>query len=767
MADFEKNKKTLEDLEAKSAIGIYGTNSILDRQEDSISKIIQNTSNQVVSRYGDKNGSGMIDSSREMDYTNIFGSNIKSGDDAEDSKSQKSKKDSFKELMSSNQISDANAILLRETNRTVLYSNFTAIHEHIPECSQSLDIFKNNIMSPDDFTKMMFNVDYDTTDEALRAKVRKKLNDITEKYDVEEIADQTIGESLKLGDQYIAVLSLEDDMGMMLNDPMFANGILTESDIRAMDPNTICRSISPSDVMITESESLAFEGGFSLNEGETVTMQDIQESVSDFVNVNVKIGSKYDFLYERMELEKYNRETTDVESNTSMKKGKKQKKDNKPLGINGSSIKILDPSKVVELKVDNVVYGYYHIEESQVPMTNGSGYIGNPDSRQVNTMTAGVSVAMNTDNSKFKPMERDFDATKLSDDKLAIVGRIFAETIAKKIDKSFVRNNKQFKEFIYSLVKQKYLLHKQINMTFFTPDEIVAFKVPPLYRKIVFFSRLYLAMLTNIILIKMGREHDKRVYYLDVGPDGDADQTISKFIQDIKTREFKMDSINDINTILTLAPGRFHDLFIPTYGGDSPVNIDTIPGMNADMSNDFIEYLKNSMITGIGLPRNIIDTMAEVDFARTFSAQNSNFVRDVIKYQKKFTAPFKKLYQLLYRNEYRFNSDGLAENLDDVLVQDIKVSFPSPASLNMTNLAEQLQSADVTAEMISNALVPQDPQDPDSDLLRAKLKCSIIKKNIPGITWDEYEETLDELKERMKKDIEAKKLAKTDEPPMF
>ena len=86
----------------------------------------------------------------------------------------------------------------------------------------------------------------------------------------------------------------------------------------------------------------------------------------------------------------------------------------------------------------------------------------------------------------------------------------------------------------------------------------------------------------------MGRAHDKRVFYVDVGADANYEQAISRVIQDIKTKEFKMDSMGDINTILNLNPGMFDNYYIPTVNGDKPIEIDTLQGMDIDMNNEFL-----------------------------------------------------------------------------------------------------------------------------------------------------------------------------------
>jgi hypothetical protein len=257
-------------------------------------------------------------------------------------------------------------------------------------------------------------------------------------------------------------------------------------------------------------------------------------------------------------------------------------------------------------------------------------------------------------------------------------------------------------------------------------------------------------MLTNILLIKMGRAHDKRIFYVDVGADANYEQAISRVIQDIKTKEFKMDSIGDINTILNLNPGMFDNYYIPTVNGEKPIEIDTLAGMDVDMTNDFLEFLKTSMMSGMGIPRTLIDETIQTDFARTLSARNANFVRSVIKYQKRLTLPFTKLLRTLYINEHKYSNDKESNILSVVDLKSIHASFPSPASLNMTNLTDQIQVVDQNAEFIATNLVEPDPTG-GSEVAKGKLKSLIIQDLLPSIKWEKYKMMKDEI------DIEAVK----------
>jgi hypothetical protein len=758
MAD--KNEKKIDELSKKSSISIFGSNDDLTKESENLRTIIRQTMIDTSQKYGNRAKGKVINYFNELNFGTAFADLLKRPGD-KDKKSDINPSRAFKKYMSEQDMGSVAGILLQESGRMIAYSNYKAIYTHIPEAAQALDTFKDNIMSPDDFTKLIFNVKYDNNlDEKFKKKVEGQFHDIIQKYSFEELADEIIEGTLLYGDQYVAVLSLDEELDRLLSDPIINKmgsgaNLLTENvamfDLSRVDIEVNKKDI-PDDKLLTES----FTEAFRLNEEEKEIVNEdlIKQSVADLVNKNVKIGSKKELILERLSAESDKIDETDFSNYGKKKKdkdGSKKKSDKKPLYINGSSIRVLDPSKVVELKIDNVIYGYYYVEGADIGGVPNAGYLGQSTGREVQNPTTMGSNIITTNNSKFTPNTNNFSATGLSDEKVNLISRIFLDTISKKINKDFVRHNKEFKDFIYSLVRQDYILKKEIKMTFFSPNEVVSFKVPALYRKIVFFAKLYLAMLTNMLLVKMGRAHDKRIFYVDVGADANYEQAITRVIQDIKTKEFKMDSIGDINTILNLNPGYFDNWYIPTVNNEKPIEIDTLQGMDVDMNNDFLEFLKQSMMSGIGIPRTLIDETSQVDFARTLSARNANFVRAVIKYQKRLTEPFTKMFRILYENEYKFNNDKESDLLSFIDLKDIYVNFPSPASLNMTNLTDQIQVADGNAEFISNTLIPPDPTGAN-DLEKLKLKQEILEDLLPAINWEKYKDMHGDVKKKLAKE---------------
>jgi hypothetical protein len=747
--ELEKKSRNISD---KSSAAIYGLTDDLENESDDIKDIIRQTMNATSEKYGNRANGKVVNYFNELNFSRAFFDLVKDPSDKKGNKeSEKNPDKAFKRYMSEKEVTDISSILSAEAPRMISYANYRAIYNHIPEAAQALDTFKENIMSPDDFTKLIFNIIYENDlDLKLRGRVEEQLKDLQEKYEFENLADEIIEGSLLYGDQFVATLSIEKELDYMLTDPLItgSTGMLNEETIRNMDLNRTSIDLNTSDFQKSTILTEAFSEALRLDkkEKELFTEDRTVEFLAELVNRNVVVGSKKELLLERIAAEKDKSNTqVDIETRFNKKqvKDKKKKNDENPLYINGSTINVLDPAKVVELKIDNVVYGYYYVQSLDQANVPNAGYLGQSTGREVlNPVNMGTNlVAVN--NTKFTPSTNNFSFQGLSDAKVNIISKIFLDGIAKKLNKDFIRQNKEFKDFIFNLVKQDYIIKKNIKLIYFSPDEVIPFKVPALYRKITFFAKLYLAMLTNMLLIKMGRAHDKRVFYVDVGADANYEQAISRVIQDIKTKEFKMDAIGDINTILNLNPGMFDNYYIPTVNGEKPIEIDTLQGMDIDMNNEFLEFLRTSMMSGMGIPRTLIEETTQVDFARTVSARNANFVRSVIKYQKRLTLPFTRLIRKLYENEYKFAGEKESEIFSVVDLNSIQVQFPSPATLNMTNITDQIQVVEQNSTFIMNSLIPQDPTGMNESQ-RQKLKTKIVEDMMPAIDWEKYKKYREE-----------------------
>lgn len=230
---------------------------------------------------------------------------------------------------------------------------------------------------------------------------------------------------------------------------------------------------------------------------------------------------------------------------------------------------------------------------------------------------------------------------------------------------------------------------------------------------------------------------------------------------------------NDINTIMNNV-GTFQDYFIPVVDGQKPVEIDTIQGMNIEVTNDFIEYLLKGMISGMGIPPEYLSYSDQTEFARSLGMMNGKFVRSIIVKQKIYGEQFSKLLRLLYKNEYlkditkekeekarryflnktksnnSVTTDEEREKLAELEVEYknilfdlnlIEVKFPSPQSLNMTALSEQINNSNTVIDFIVNTIV-----DDDNTELKEATKKSVTQDILNQFDWNKYQQLYEKAK---------------------
>lgn len=744
--------KNLRDADNKTTMALSGTTNELDLEDITLRDIIHDSTLRSSKKYGEHTDGRNLDYFTELGLASMMSDSISDKASKEDKKEAKEDPTKyFKKYMENNGIADRTALFMGDLAKYIQYNNYEAINKHIPECAAALNVYVNNIISPDDFTKTIFNYNYvESVDEEKVNSVKSNIDYIIKKYKMNIKTEEIVKEACMKGDAYYAILSLDKELSAMLEDPLMDKSLLQEH-INNLDTSSVNVNIDGSDINLNESDTSIFEEFLNISDDEKKAKDyNLNSQVASFINEHFVIGTKAEMLQERAEYEFDIYRSRAVES--SSKKSKKNEK-NKKMYLNGSVVRHLKPENTIELELDDFSYGYYYIEErdyvNSVDASAAGDYIG---------MTSGRNAGGNTYSMTAQGATAPLDngvitgATNYNKDKVRVISDIFINAIAKKIDKDYVRHNKKFKDFIYSVVREKYLQKKQIKITYFSPDEVVHFKVPSVYKDIVFFAKLYLAMLTNYMIINIGRAHDKRVLYVQSGLDEQYEQAVSNVIESIKTKEFRLTD-TDINTVLQLNPGALDDYFIPMINGERAVEIETIAGMDADITNNgFLDWLRKSMMNGMCVPSNLIDVMAEVDYARQLSQQNTAFVRNIVRYQILFQPEFEKFMRKLYENEYRYSDDGEVGDSEDTNLDKIEVTFPSPKLLIGQTLQEELQIADSNADYISNVMVPA-KQDGSTEDTRLKMKAFIFKDIMPNIDYEKYENYLkNELKIDMAED---------------
>ena len=197
-----------------------------------------------------------------------------------------------------------------------------------------------------------------------------------------------------------------------------------------------------------------------------------------------------------------------------------------------------------------------------------------------------------------------------------------------------------------------------------------------------------------------------------------------------------------------------------------------IPGMNVEITNDFLEYLLKAMISGIGIPPEFLSLSEQTEFARSLGMMNGKFVRSILVWQNVFGPQFTKMFRLLYQNEFlndysiekakkEFEKINAKPDKDKSVLVDTKeeknkvsetknkiddfyfdlesltVKFPPPQSLNMTAITERINNSRDIIEFVTQTLVDQNDTE-----LQTEFKRELTKDILGTLDWVKYEKLL-------------------------
>ena len=756
----DKTNDQLEKSLDKSYHIVYGTDHKLDAESDKINKITSRVTANAIAKYNTQvPNSDLLGYTSTINFNNIFDAMATS----------KNKLDADKSKLMSDNFTDKMVELgqeavgqLQQNNGplNLAIDNYDSMVKLIPECSLALKTYIANIISPDDYTKKIFDVKYKSNDS--QKMFEPIVENVINKYKLKLLCTDIVRKTLTYGKHYVAVLQYTDEFNKMLSNKNTIKNLNENASLfTALDKDYVYSEninidsssfnktyLDKNNITILENYlNIKRNDNKTLNENvntdEKLYEKDILQIVSNICNKNVIVGSKVDLLRERYDLEAAFNVMPHKSKSSKSRLGVTVEIDDSSsqIFVNGSAIRQLDLKKLIKIEADGVCYGYYYIETDDLlnkpnTFTNGSSLYTSVSNAPV------VSVDVNH-GSNAKPESQMLGITDAMYD---FITNVFIDGISSKLNKKFLNNNKNFKDLIYSLVKHKYIKDKAIKITYFRPSDVVEFDTGSIFENSVYVAKLYLATLTNDIIIKLGRAHDKRVFYVKSGLDKQYAATIQKAVMDIKTKDVGFNDLNSINSTLSLSSGRFHDYFIPELpDGTRGVQMETFAGMNTNESTELLEFFRKALINTMHLPASYIADMAEnIEFARNITSMNAEFLRIIIDYQLKFNESFTEFLRKLISNEKMYNADGAADkNILDV--SEISVLFKSPGALQYTNLLEQINNISAIADTIVAAIDYSD--DMQGARLKNRFKGKIIQEMIgSAIDWNRYRELYIESK---------------------
>lgn len=598
------NKDKINAIEKITSGRLYGIDqdflNQIDDERDKIKDVINKTNmrhNQIV-------GNGIIEFITSMIYEENISANKNKRDVNNASNSQH-----FENILNSSNITELTNIFNNEKERVILYDEYESIVNFIPQVYQALDAMTDAILSPDDFSKKILNFLYDGSEDPTlddQRRVLSNLEHLERVYKIEDKLKNVIFKSLYLGDSFVLVSSLKKEFNKILTEETsFFNEstVLSESNFNLnKDELNAVREL-----LLIEGESSEKETQDDKKKDKDISDKELERILTNIVNKNVEFSNNSSSLIEKElkvakefnntssneeNIEKYINKTiknndagssssllltpegiqkiidktikdntdsssspiltnvTDEEKNkyrtySVQNLNKMTNKNSKDTDIKGSYIKILDPRRIVKLKMGSTCFGYFYIE-TNLPERSKDSLVASTSGRS-NDLRLRNNVDISANNIE----------EELNNPKIKLITDVFGRALSTKVNKKFVEDNREFKVLIYELLKNDYITNKRVRIVFLGPDEVFHFRAEEdedgygisKLEKVLFTCKLYIATLITNLMMKLSRSSDHRAFYVDTGLSNDVEGTIQSFIRDIKTKEIRLSDLKTVDTI--------------------------------------------------------------------------------------------------------------------------------------------------------------------------------------------------------------------------
>ena len=365
------------------------------------------------------------------------------------------------------------------------------------------------------------------------------------------------------------------------------------------------------------------------------------------------------------------------------------------VNIPGCVVETLDRASTKPINIKETCLGYYYIETDQ-PMPN--------DVQTTFTSTLGGLRPRRAGQGR-----ENLDRTATEND---VVIKKIAKQLSEKIDAKFINANQDLAKEIYTILKYNANNGdgkvQKIRITFIPPDDVVHCyfnKDKKTGRgisdldKSLFPAKLFSCMYISNVIAILTRGYDKRVYHVRQSVDTNITAVLMNVINQIKQSNFNLRQIENMNNILNIT-GRFNDLVIPqNSNGESPVNMEVLPGQNIEVRTEFMNGLEEMAIEQLGVSIEMITNHYQSEQSATNAVQNSQrFLLMIQKRQMEYAPILSTIFTKIYQAE---------NDCDDI----VEVKLPVPSMLRLSNTSQMIQTANDIIQNVTQMMYGADPRE--------------------------------------------------------
>lgn len=386
--------------------------------------------------------------------------------------------------------------------------------------------------------------------------------------------------------------------------------------------------------------------------------------------------------------------------------------------IKGCYIKYLDALRMVPIRIDRRIVGYYYISTTMDLQNNPAQPTGMIDL-------------------SFQNYVRDRN----------MVNQL-AQMIIRSFDKKMLERNIKLKDEIAEIIMAHKFSEGKLSFIYIPENEVIRFVVNEdeenrghsIIEPTLFPARMYL-MLTLYNMLYTLNNNTTRIHYLrSSGLNKDYAGQVQRAMRKFQSRRITIDDIYSFSGVLNKVGG-MGEMVLPSGRNDyKALETDTIEAVNNPINMDFLEQQRRQAISGTGVPHlMMINAIDEADFAKTLEMANSRFLSTVGSYKIDFNEVITKMYQVIMRWDTDMDLD---------VIQSFSFKFNEAKQQELSITSDMIQTFNQAVEVVesifySKAELEDEKGNPTPT--RKQLRRALAKKYLGQLDLDDLADLVKEV----------------------
>jgi hypothetical protein len=312
----------------------------------------------------------------------------------------------------------------------------------------------------------------------------------------------------------------------------------------------------------------------------------------------------------------------------------------------------------------------------------------------------------------------------LEDEMVNNICRSILTSLEKKIPQmAEFQDNDELMQIIFHMVKKTSPM-QALEIRFVPPDKMIHFMVPSTkyfpYGESIFDASQYsakvlMALETSLAIQRLSRSTEKRKIAIEIGLPRDARKAIESMKEEFRKRKVSLDSFGTIDTIPSMIT-TFEDVYIPQKDGKPFVDISSFDEGRIDTRGkvDELKFMRDQLTANWGVPPSFLGIEENLSNKASLSEENIIFARSIITHQKYLNVNINELIEKIFK---------IVDPEEILLLKDsVLITLPGPKTLQYERESRFLNEVIGLIESLERIGVPKEYSK---------------KKYLPQFDWDE------------------------------